>query len=98
MRAVSVVVLEVSAQDGGEVTRADDQEMVEALPAHGAHPTLRMSVCVRRPHRCSDHFGADRTPEVVKGPNELGVAVADQVTDNPPGVLQSGRRGRGPAG
>jgi len=40
------------------------------------------------PDRDADHPGADGAPHVVEGPGELGVAVADQVSDDAPGLLQ----------
>ena len=56
----------------------DDQEMVEALFAEGAHPTLRIGVRVRRPNRRPDHLEAFGTEHLVEPAAELRVAVVDQ--------------------
>jgi hypothetical protein len=90
MGTVAVVVLDVCVEDACEMMRTDDEEMVEAFPADGAHPSLGEGVRVRRSHRGADDLGADRAPHVVEGPGELGVTVADQVRDATPAVLEAG--------
>jgi hypothetical protein len=88
MGTVAVVVLDVGVEDTCKMMRTDDQEMVEAFPTGGAHPSLGERVRVRRPHRGADDLGADRAPHVVEGPGELGVTVADQVGHDTPPVLE----------
>ena len=80
-------MLHAGVEDPGEMAGADDQEVVEAFPANGAHPALRERVGVRRPHRRADDLGADGAPHVVERSGELGVAVADHLSDDPPGLL-----------
>src|SRR6266545_289178 len=55
--------------------------MVQALLAHGADPALGDGVGVRSLDRREDDRCTDRTPEVVEGPGELAVTVADQEPD-----------------
>jgi hypothetical protein len=81
-------MVDVGVEHACEMTGTDDQEMIEAFPADGADPTLRVRVRVRRPNRGADYLGADRAPHVVGRPSELGVAVADQVSDDAAGILQ----------
>jgi hypothetical protein len=45
VRAVLVVMLDVAPQDANELLAADDQQLVEALPADRADPAF--GVCVR---------------------------------------------------
>jgi hypothetical protein len=53
-----VVVLDVGAQDAKQLPAADDQEVVQALPAYGADPALGDGVGV---DRRADDLGTDRT-------------------------------------
>jgi len=39
VRAVGVVVLDVAVEDPREMARADDQQMIKAVPADGADLT-----------------------------------------------------------
>ena len=57
---------------------AEDQEMVEAVGAHGPHPPLRVGVRVRRPHRRPDHPHALGTEHLVEPAAELRVPVMDK--------------------
>ena len=63
---MAVVVLDVAVEDAKEVAAAGDQEMVQALPAHGANPALGDGIGVGRLDRCADDLDADRTPEIVE--------------------------------
>jgi lysyl-tRNA synthetase class II len=45
---VAVVVPSVDAKDAKQVPAAADQEMVQALPAHGANPALGDGIGVGR--------------------------------------------------
>lgn len=59
VRAVSVVVGHVLAQDSLELAAVNDQHPVEALPAEGSHPTLGVSVGERRQLRPVGRFRSD---------------------------------------
>jgi hypothetical protein len=72
---------DVAVEDAKEVPAASNQEMVQALPAHGTDPALGNGVGVRGLDRCADDLGADRGPDVIEGPGELAVTVADQEPD-----------------
>ena len=48
VRTVSVVMLDVDAEDLLEVAAADDQQPVQALRTDGAHPALRVGVRLGR--------------------------------------------------
>ena len=91
MGTVAVVVPSVDAQDAMKVPAAGDQELVKALPAHGADPALGDGVGVWRLDRCADDLGADRAPDVIEGLGELAVTVADQESDGR-GVVVVARR------
>jgi deazaflavin-dependent oxidoreductase (nitroreductase family) len=73
-----VVMLDVASQDADKLLAADDQQLVQALPADRPDPALRDRVGVGRPHGRADHLGPGRAPHVVERPGELGVPVADQ--------------------
>ena len=75
-----------------KVPAAGDQEMVKALPAHGADPALGDGVGVWRLDRCADDLGADRAPDVIEGLGELAVTVADQESDGRGVVVEVARR------
>jgi hypothetical protein len=66
VRPVPVVVTHIDTQDTFEVSATEDQEMIEAVGAHGAHPTLRVSVRVRRPYRRPDHPDTLGTKDLVE--------------------------------
>jgi hypothetical protein len=75
---MAVVVLDVEVQDAKKLPTPSDQEVVQALPAHGADPALGDGAGVRGLDRSADDLGADRVPDVIEGPGELAVTVADQ--------------------
>jgi hypothetical protein len=78
---MTVVVPDVDVQDAKKLLAAGDQEMVHALPAHGTDPALGDGIGVGSLDRRADDLGADRAPEVIEGPGELAVAVAEQEPD-----------------
>ena len=90
MGSMPVVMLDIGGQDTLQVSGSGDEEVVEAFPANGADPSLRVRIPVRgligRPY----DVGADGGPDVIEGPGELGVPVADQVTNDSTLVFQSG--------
>jgi hypothetical protein len=56
-------VLDIEVQDANKLPTTCDQEMVQALLAHGANPALGDGVSVRRLDRRQDDLGTDRTPD-----------------------------------
>jgi hypothetical protein len=78
VRTALVVMLDVASQDASEVLAANDQQVVEALPAGRPNPTLSDGIGVGRLHRCADDLGAGRAPHIVERPGELCVPVTDQ--------------------
>jgi hypothetical protein len=56
----------------------DDQQLVQALPADRADPSLGDRVGVGRLYRCDDDLTAGRAPDIIERPAELGVPVTDQ--------------------
>jgi hypothetical protein len=81
VRTMAVVVLDIVMEDAKQLPAAADQEMVQALPAHGANPALGDGIGVGRLDRCADDLGTGRAPDVIEGPGELTVAVPDQEPD-----------------
>jgi len=55
-------VVDVLAQDALELAAADDEQLIEALLAQGAHEALGVGVGVRRPDPRADGFRALRVP------------------------------------
>jgi hypothetical protein len=75
---LSVVVLDVDAEDVFELAAADDQEPVEALAADGSDPALRVRVRVRCPDGRPYGLDSVALEEGVESARELRVAVVDQ--------------------
>jgi hypothetical protein len=78
VRAMGVVVRDVDPKGLFEVASANDQQPVQALGADGLHPALGNGVGVGGLDRRTDDLRTDRAPEVIEGPGELAVAVAEQ--------------------
>jgi hypothetical protein len=87
---MAVVVLDVAVQDATKLPTPCDQELVQALPAHGADPALGVGVGVGGLDRCQDALGTHRTPDVVEGPGELAVAVTDREPDDRGRLIRHG--------
>jgi hypothetical protein len=87
---MAVVVLDVAVQDATKLPTPGDQELVQALPAHGADPALGVGVGVGGLDRCQDALGTHRTPDVVEGPGELAVAVTDREPDDRGRLIRHG--------
>ena len=71
VRPGTVVVLGVRVQDALQMTPAENQHVVEALPSNGADPTLRERVrprCSNRRLHHRDPFGPE---DLVEGAREL---------------------------
>jgi hypothetical protein len=78
---VSVVVVDVDAQDAFKLSSPCDQEPVEAVATDGADLAFGERVRVRRPKRGADDLDTLAAEDVVEGAAEFGVAVVDQETD-----------------
>jgi hypothetical protein len=78
---MAIVVLDVDAQDAKKLPTPSDQEVVQALLAHGANPALGDGVSVRSLDRRKDDLSAEPVPHVVEGSGELAVTVVDQEPD-----------------
>ena len=81
MRAVAVVMLDELVDHGVEVTPAEDQHAIEALPADSADEALGEGVGTRRPDRRADDPNALGAEDLVEAGRELGVPVADEEID-----------------
>src|SRR6266542_7128578 len=73
-----VEVADVDVEDMLELAATEDQEPVEALPAHAADPAFGVGVRVRRLDRRPDDLHAFAAEDAVEGAAELRVAVVDQ--------------------
>ncbi len=78
MGTLHVVVGDVRPQDLFQVARAEDQEPVQTLPAHGAHPALGMSIRAGDAQGSADDLHAFRGEDLVEGHRVLLVSIMDQ--------------------
>src|SRR5665811_1459982 len=62
--------------------------MIETLLADGADESFGVRVRTRRTDRSADGLDTDRGEHLVEGCGELGVAVADEESEHPTGILQ----------
>jgi hypothetical protein len=90
VRALLVVVGYEFAQDALGVPFIADKYPVQALGPGCEHEPLGESVRPGRSKGCFDDPGSNRSHHLVKWPNELTVAVADQEPELPALVLQGG--------
>ena len=81
MRTVPVVVLDVLAEYGFEVTPSEDEHAVEAFSSRGAYESLGDGVRPWRPDRGLDDPDALCGEDGVEGSGELGVSVPDEELD-----------------
>lgn len=82
MRALLVVVHDVLAEDSLEVTFAQDQDVIWALPPCGSHESFGEGVHLRRAYGGADDPHALRVRHLIGRPRILGVAVMDQELDS----------------
>src|SRR6266545_1398106 len=68
-------------EDPLKVTPAEDQHVVEALPACRPYPPLREGVCLRGPDRRLDDFHPLGPENLVERTGVLRVPVSDQAPD-----------------
>ena len=97
MRAVSVVVPGIAAEDSFEMPRVHDEEMIETLGPDRPHEALGVGVRIRGPKRSLQNLGTFRSEDLVEAGHVLRVAVAneeagrdalvDNVTGDVPGLL-----------
>ena len=78
MWSLLVVVSDVGLEHSLEVPTTVDQEMVEALSAHGPHEPLRECIRPRCPDRRSDDPDALGAEHRIERARELGVPVAQE--------------------
>ena len=78
MRSLVDVVRDVSLEHSFEVPTIVDQDVVEALPAHGPHEPLCEGIRPRRPDRRSDDPDALGAEHRIERSRELGVPVAQE--------------------
>ena len=74
MRTLLVEVADVDAEYVLELAAPEDQEPVEALPAHASDPAFRVSVRVRRLDRCTDDLDPFAAEDRVKGARTAAAA------------------------
>jgi hypothetical protein len=90
VRALAVIVLDELAKDAVGLALAADEHPVQALGPCWAHKSFCERVRPRRPNGCLDNSSAGRAEYFVKGPDELGVPIADQEADGS-GLVFEGR-------
>ena len=78
VRALAVVMVDVGAKHSLQLAAADDQEPVEALPAHRAQEPLGDRVRLRGPDRRADDLNALAAEHLIERVRELAVAIVDQ--------------------
>jgi hypothetical protein len=78
VRTATVVMLDVAPQDANKLLATDDRQLIEALPADRADPAFGVGVGIGRPNGRADDLTADRAPDIIEHPGDLGVSVADQ--------------------
>ena len=81
MRPVAVVVLDVLTDDGFEVTSADDEHAIDALPADGANKAFGKCMGTRSSDRSTNGPNILGAEDLVEAGCELGVAIPDQELD-----------------
>src|SRR6266446_8705594 len=81
VRAMLVVVADVSGENSFEVPAVHDQDPVGALAACSADPSFDEGVRARRSYRCTDRSDAFGTEHLIERGRELAVAVVDQKPD-----------------
>src|SRR5665811_417957 len=78
MWSLMEVVGNVGLEHALEVPTTVDQDVVEALPAHGPHEPLRECVRARRADRRSDDPDALGAEYCIERSRELGVSVTEE--------------------
>ena len=86
---VSIVVINEFGQDSLKVLGVDDQDLVQAFPPCGPHPSFRVCVRPRRPGRCLEHLDGVGGEDGVECGGELGVTVADEELERVDAVAEA---------
>ena len=81
VRPMPVVMDDVLAQGGEEMSFAVNEALVQTLPARGANPALRERVRPRRPRWRAHDPHALRREDRVERSNELRIPIPDQERD-----------------
>src|SRR6266508_3258671 len=89
-----VEVADVDDEDALELAAPEDEEPIEAFPAHAADEAFGVGVRVRRLDRRSDDLDAFTAEDGVEGAAEFRVADVDQETP-PPAVVFRGHNDLG---
>jgi hypothetical protein len=87
-----VVVRDVDPQDLLQMRAPNDQEPVQTLGAHRAHPAFGVGVRLGRLHRRQHDISALRAEHVVEAAAELRVPIAQQKAHLTPSLLQPGQQ------
>jgi len=87
MWSLLVVVSKVGLEHPLEMPTTVDQDLVEALAAHGPHEPLGEGIRPRCPDRGSDDPDALGAEHRIEGSRELGVPVAHEEPDTRQPVL-----------
>jgi len=88
VRTMIIVVALELAQHGCGVSLVDDEKAVEEFAADGADEAFRDGVCARCAHRRLEDLDVDSGEHGVEGSGELAVAVADEESEVPVGVVE----------
>jgi len=76
MWAVLVVKTDPSARNVIQMSQAEAEKVVQALPASIGNKRLRERIRIRTLHRCLDDLRAGFAEQAIERGGELGVAVA----------------------
>src|SRR5215218_270875 len=90
--AMGVVVLDVDPQHLLEVSSPGDQQPVQALGPDRPDPAFGVGVGVGRLYRRDQYLGAVRTEDVVEGPGELRIPIANKEAHSSAPLASTRRR------
>jgi hypothetical protein len=83
-----VVVGEELLEYSGEMSSAEDQEVVERFAADGPDPALGVGVCTRASNGQPDDPDAFTREDLIEGAGELGVAITKEESNHEFAVLK----------
>jgi hypothetical protein len=86
--AVHVVVIDVRGQHSLQLPTSEDQQPVQQLAPHGAHPPLRVGVRPRGPDRRAQHLDPLSGKDRVERDGELRIPITDQKPELAGAVLK----------
>ena len=70
-----IEVADIDTEDMLELAAMEDQEPIEALPAHAADAAFGVGIRVRRAERCADHRDLFALEDAIESPAEVRVAI-----------------------